>query len=221
MIIAIEYASAYPPPQRGGVRACPGPGRHADGSDPGGWGEAERRMSSKGMASPLRRSHEVYPHITPSSSPHPRPSPEGRDDFAEGKREVVRYLHREDRMIIAIDGPAASGKGTLAKRIAQHYRLPVLDTGLLYRAVARDVVKAGNGLEDEAAAVTAAWSLDPATLDDPKLRGPAAGDAASMVARIPKVRAALLDFQRDLLTCRAAPCSTGGISVRSCARMRT
>ena len=100
-------------------------------------------------------------------------------------------------MIIAIDGPAASGKGTLAKRIAAHYGLPVLDTGLLYRAVARDVVKAGNALEDEAAAVVAAWSLDPATLDDPKLRGPAAGDAASMVARIPKVRAALLDFQRD------------------------
>ena len=100
-------------------------------------------------------------------------------------------------MIIAIDGPAASGKGTLAKRIAAHYGLPVLDTGLLYRAVARDVAKSGAVLEDETAAVTAAWSLDPATLDDPKLRGPAAGDAASIVAKMKKVRAALLDFQRD------------------------
>jgi cytidylate kinase len=100
-------------------------------------------------------------------------------------------------MIIAIDGPAASGKGTLAKRIAQHFGLSVLDTGLLYRAVARDVVGRGAALDDAAAAVAAAWSLDPATLDDPKLRGPAAGDAASIVARMPRVRLALLDFQRD------------------------
>jgi cytidylate kinase len=100
-------------------------------------------------------------------------------------------------MIIAIDGPAASGKGTLAKRIAQHYGLPVLDTGLLYRAVARDVVAESAALDDAAAAVAAAWSLDPTTLDDPKLRGPAAGDAASIVAKMPRVRLALLDFQRD------------------------
>jgi cytidylate kinase len=100
-------------------------------------------------------------------------------------------------MIIAIDGPAASGKGTLAKRIAQHYGLPVLDTGLLYRAVARDVALKGGSLEDSTAAVTAAWSLDAATLDDPKLRGPAAGDAASIVAKMPRVRLALLDYQRD------------------------
>lgn len=100
-------------------------------------------------------------------------------------------------MIIAIDGPAASGKGTLAKRIAEHYRLPVLDTGLLYRAVARDVIVNGGILEDEAAAVEAAWRLDPATLNDPQLRGPAAGDAASIVAKIKRVRTALLNFQRD------------------------
>ena len=100
-------------------------------------------------------------------------------------------------MIIAIDGPAASGKGTLAKRIAQHFGLPVLDTGLLYRAVARDVAKGGNTLDDVSAAIAAAWSLDPATLNDPHLRGPAAGDAASIVAKMPKVRSALLDYQRD------------------------
>lgn len=100
-------------------------------------------------------------------------------------------------MIIAIDGPAASGKGTLAKRIAAHYALPVLDTGLLYRAVARDVVLSGAALHDETAAIAAAWTIDASTLDDPRLRGPAAGDAASIVAKMPRVRLALLDYQRD------------------------
>ena len=98
---------------------------------------------------------------------------------------------------IAIDGPAASGKGTLARRIAAHFGLACLDTGLLYRAVGRDVMEAGRSLEDEKAAVAAAISLDAATLDDPGLRLPDIGDAASVVARFPKVRAALLDFQRD------------------------
>jgi len=99
-------------------------------------------------------------------------------------------------MIIAIDGPAASGKGTLAKRVAEHYGVPCLDTGLLYRAVARDVVRAGFRLDDIWAAVAAARGLDPSTLDDPALRGATAGDAASIVAKIPEVRAALLDYQR-------------------------
>ena len=100
-------------------------------------------------------------------------------------------------LVIAIDGPAASGKGTLAKRIAAHFNLPCLDTGLLYRAVARNVIERGGRLEDAAAAVDAARKLDPKSLDDPALRGPAAGDAASMVAKIPEVRAALLDYQRS------------------------
>ena len=73
-------------------------------------------------------------------------------------------------MIIAIDGPAASGKGTLAKRIADHWGLPCLDTGLLYRAVARDVAARGFRLDDPWAALVQARSLDPATLGDP---GPA------------------------------------------------
>jgi CMP/dCMP kinase len=99
-------------------------------------------------------------------------------------------------LIIAIDGPAASGKGTLAMRIAAHFGLAFLDTGLLYRAVARDVKRAGSALEDERAATQAAHQLDAATLDDPALRGVGAGEAASIVARIPEVRTALLEFQR-------------------------
>jgi cytidylate kinase len=100
-------------------------------------------------------------------------------------------------MIIAIDGPAASGKGTLAKRVADHFGLACLDTGLLYRAVARDVLARGGSLEDEAEAAAVARTIDPATLSDPSLRLPGVGEAASVVARIPAVRAALLDFQRD------------------------
>ena len=100
-------------------------------------------------------------------------------------------------MIIAIDGPAASGKGTLAKRIAAHFGLHHLDTGLLYRAVARDVQRLGGALDDAERAAAAARALDPAGLDDPDLRKPGAGEAASIVARIPQVRAALLEFQRS------------------------
>jgi CMP/dCMP kinase len=99
-------------------------------------------------------------------------------------------------MIIAIDGPAASGKGTLAKRIADYWGLPCLDTGLLYRAVARDVAARGFRLDDRWAALVQARSLDLGRLDDPGLRTPQAGDAASIVARIPEVRSALLVYQR-------------------------
>ena len=103
-------------------------------------------------------------------------------------------------MIIAIDGPAASGKGTLAKRLADHLGFHCLDTGLLYRAVARDVAARHFRLDDCWAAVATARSLDPATLGDPHLRGAAAGDAASIVAKIPAVRAALLQYQRSFAT---------------------
>jgi cytidylate kinase len=99
-------------------------------------------------------------------------------------------------MIVAIDGPAASGKGTLAKRLAAHFGLHHLDTGLLYRAVARDVQRQGGALDDPAAAAGAARDLDPASLEDEGLRGPGAGEAASIVARIPEVREALRAFQR-------------------------
>lgn len=99
-------------------------------------------------------------------------------------------------MIIAIDGPAASGKGTLAKRIADLWGLPCLDTGLLYRAVARDVAALGFRLDDRWAGLAVARSLDASSLGDPRLRTPQAGDAASIVARIPEVRSALLVYQR-------------------------
>lgn len=100
-------------------------------------------------------------------------------------------------MIIAIDGPAASGKGTLARRIAAHFGYQCLDTGLLYRAVARDMRAAEQPLDDVKAAEWAAKSLVPKSLDDHGLRDPGVGDAASVVAKIPEVRAALLAFQRD------------------------
>ena len=103
-------------------------------------------------------------------------------------------------MKIAIDGPAASGKGTLARRIAAHYNLGYLDTGAMYRAVARDVKRAGLPLEDVAAATRAALHLDAASLADPALREASAGEAASVVARIPEVRAALVTFQRAFAT---------------------
>lgn len=99
-------------------------------------------------------------------------------------------------MIIAIDGPAASGKGTLAKRIAAHYGLAHLDTGALYRAVARDTLARGQNPTDAKAARAAAEALDGGTLDDPGLRGPGLGEAASLVAAHPEVRAALLAYQR-------------------------
>ncbi|MDJ1157582.1 (d)CMP kinase [Chelatococcus sp. SYSU_G07232] len=100
-------------------------------------------------------------------------------------------------MIIAIDGPAASGKGTLAKRLAAHYGLPHLDTGLLYRAVAKRLLDAGLPLDARDHAVAAATTLDVATLDEDALRGRPMGEAASIVAAFPDVRAALLAQQRS------------------------
>ena len=100
-------------------------------------------------------------------------------------------------MIVAIDGPAASGKGTLAKRVALHYGLPHLDTGLLYRAVARDALAQGIDLDDAGTAAKVASGLQVATLDDPALRTVGAGEAASRVARHPAVRTVLLAYQRS------------------------
>jgi cytidylate kinase len=100
-------------------------------------------------------------------------------------------------MIIAIDGPAASGKGTLAKRIAAHHCLPHLDTGLLYRAVAQALVEAALPLDDEAAAIRAARALTLDSLDAERLRGAKAGEAASRIAAYPGVRAAILELQRN------------------------
>ncbi len=100
-------------------------------------------------------------------------------------------------MIIAIDGPAASGKGTLAKRLALHYGLRHLDTGVIYRAVAKAMIDAGADLTDEARAAMVAQTLDPATFDDPALKSQEVGAAASVVSALPKVREALVSFQRQ------------------------
>ncbi|MDR1828355.1 MAG: (d)CMP kinase [Methylobacteriaceae bacterium] len=100
-------------------------------------------------------------------------------------------------MIIAIDGPAAAGKGTLARKLADHYGLPYLDTGTLYRAVARTVLDAGESPQNEAAACRAAQTLDAGSLDDPRLREDETGKAASVVSAYPGVRRALLEFQRS------------------------
>lgn len=100
-------------------------------------------------------------------------------------------------MIIAIDGPAASGKGTLGKRLAHHYGFRHLDTGVIYRAVAQALLEAGAALTDEVAAVAAAMELDPEKFGNPVLKTQTVGDAASVVSAIPKVREVLLDFQRQ------------------------
>jgi len=100
-------------------------------------------------------------------------------------------------MIIAIDGPAASGKGTLGKRLAHHYGYRHLDTGVIYRAVAQALLESGAVLSDEAAAVHAALELDPEKFGNPVLKTQAVGDAASVVSAIPRVREVLLNFQRQ------------------------
>ena len=99
-------------------------------------------------------------------------------------------------MIVAIDGPAASGKGTLGKMIAAHYGLAHLDTGKLYRAVARDMLGSGADPADVAAALAATRALDLTTLSDPSLMQGRLGEAASIVASHPEVRRVLLGYQR-------------------------
>ena len=99
-------------------------------------------------------------------------------------------------MIIAIDGPAASGKGTIARRLAAHFGLPHLDTGLLYRATAAALIAEDRSLIDENAAVAAARGLALTDFDEEALRGREMGEAASVVAAIPAVRAALIEAQR-------------------------
>jgi cytidylate kinase len=100
-------------------------------------------------------------------------------------------------MIIAIDGPAASGKGTLGKRLAARYGLRHLDTGLIYRAVAKALIDAGRNPGDVAAAAAAAKALDPSHFDEIELKAHSISEAASIVSAIPEVRDALLAFQRE------------------------
>ena len=99
--------------------------------------------------------------------------------------------------VIAIDGTFASGKGTLGKRLADHYGLPYLDTGKLYRAVGHALIKAGNDPSDAGKAALAAKALDVKILSNPVLKSGDVAVAASKVAVHPEVRAALFQFQRD------------------------
>jgi cytidylate kinase len=121
-------------------------------------------------------------------------SREPREDASEGERFFV----------IAVDGPAASGKGTIAAYLARVYDLPVLDTGLLYRAVGVLMKQAKENLDDEAAACAAAATITADQLADPELRTRAAGELASRVAIHPRVRNALMEFQRTFA------CQEGG-----------
>lgn len=105
--------------------------------------------------------------------------------------------------VVAIDGPAASGKGTLSRRIAAHLGRPHLDTGLLYRAVARAMIDESVPLTDERAALGVAESLDPSTIDESRLRGAEMGEAASVISVYVGVRQALLGLQRRFA---AQPC---------------
>lgn len=99
-------------------------------------------------------------------------------------------------VVIAVDGPAASGKSTLARRLAEHFGLAFLDTGLLYRAVARTMLDRGLAADDEVGAVATARALAPEDVEPGRLRGEGIGQRASIVAAVPEVRAALLPFQR-------------------------
>jgi cytidylate kinase len=103
-------------------------------------------------------------------------------------------------MIIAIDGPAASGKGTIARQIASVYGLHHLDTGLLYRAVAKAMLDAGHPLDNAHLATEAAVMLDPTKFDDNALKLQVITEAASVVAAIPQVRQALMNYQREFAT---------------------
>ena len=100
-------------------------------------------------------------------------------------------------MIIAVDGPAAAGTGTIARALAKHFGYHFLDTGALYRMVGLAAIRAGGEPITTPAAIAAALSLDPSSFTDAELRTEKVGAAASIVAVIPEVRAALLDFQRS------------------------
>ena len=102
-----------------------------------------------------------------------------------------------NKLVVAVDGPVAAGKGALGRRIAAHFDYAYLDTGGLYRAVALRMLRAGDALDDVTAMVTQANAINPADLADPELRAEATGEAASVVAPQPELRAALLAYQRN------------------------
>lgn len=99
--------------------------------------------------------------------------------------------------LIAVDGPAASGKGTIARALARHFGVPHLDTGALYRVVALSALRDGAALDDSAALARLAAAIDLSLLEDQALRTTATSDAASRISTVPEVRQALFDFQRN------------------------
>ncbi|MEZ5758176.1 MAG: (d)CMP kinase [Emcibacteraceae bacterium] len=103
---------------------------------------------------------------------------------------------RGKKIVIALDGPAASGKGTLARRLASHFNLALLDTGILYRAVGWNVLQDGGDPENELDALKAAEKISDTDFSNPELRTESIGVAASKVAQIAAVRSTLLNFQR-------------------------
>lgn len=105
--------------------------------------------------------------------------------------------NQTDSLVIAVDGPAASGKGTLARQLATHFGVPYLDTGKLYRAAAWKVLEKSGDIQNVADAVNAAKNLQPTDISSPNLFSEAVGNAASIVSAIPEVRQALLEFQRN------------------------
>lgn len=115
-------------------------------------------------------------------------------------KEPITTKEREREtipLVIAVDGPAASGKGTLARKLAKHFHLPYLDTGKLYRAVGWKVLEAGKSPQDVAAATAAAEALLPSDIHHQNLLSEQVGNAASIVSAMPEVRQALLEFQRN------------------------
>jgi cytidylate kinase len=146
--------------------------------------------------------------LTPPLSPQAgRGSLQSPSPRAEGEREGPAKGEDEGRrpFVVAIDGPAASGKGTLARRIAEHFGLAHLDTGALYRATALLVLDENGDPANAVTAERAARRIDPRLLGDPRLRADAVASAASVVAAIPEVRRTLLGFQRDFAAHPPAP----------------
>ncbi|WP_119301652.1 (d)CMP kinase [Dongia deserti] len=117
-------------------------------------------------------------------------------------------MTEKPRLIITVDGPSAAGKGTLARRLADHFGFEFLDTGALYRGVGLSVLRQGLDPADENAATAAAKALKPEILGEPALRAEETSTAASKVAAIPSVRAAILNWQRDFA--RSAARNSGG-----------
>lgn len=113
-------------------------------------------------------------------------------------RELKELTLSENCLTIAVDGPAASGKGTLSRRLARHFGLTYLDTGSLYRAAALKALDNDVALDDEAAVSALAETFEAELLDDPRLRERGVGEAASRIAGLTEVRNALLTFQRKI-----------------------